>query len=171
MKKLLSVLLAALMIVCVFAGCSSDKANVDSTENNTSLPAGQVTTENATLKSNDAIHYIEDSYTLEELGLADAQEEFSFMAASNGFIYDGDNYIKIVANVVTQNEGVTAEDGSKTFSLKAIGEYLISFDGKKVLMKDMSTEDTYTELENRISEYNKNKENKETASAAVTEAE
>ena len=164
MKKLLSVFLAAMIIACVFAGCTSDKTD----DENNSLPSGQVTTENAKMKSNDAIHYIEDSYTLEELGLADASEEFSFMVASNGFIHDGDNYIKVVANVVTQNEGVTADDGSKTFSMKSIGEYLISFDCKKVLMKDMNTDDTYTELENRVDEYNKNK-NKESTSAVEAE--
>lgn len=163
MKKLLSVILAALMIVCVFVGCTSDKAD------DNSLPEGQVTTENAKIKENDASHYIEDSYTLEELGLADVKEEFKFMVASNGFIHDGDNYIKVVANVVTKNEGVTADDGSETFSFKTVGEYLISFDCKKILMKDMSTEDSYTKLENRMDEYNKNKENKE--SASVTEAE
>lgn len=164
MKKLLSVFLAALMIVCVFAGCTSDKTE------DTSLPEGQVTTENAKIKENDAIHYIEDSYTLEELGLADVTEEFSFMVASNGFVHDGGNYIKVVANVVTQNEGVTADNGEPTYDLKPVGEYLISFDCKKVLMKDMSTEDTYTDLENRFSEFNKNKD-KEKESASVAETE
>lgn len=163
MKKLLSVFLAALMIGCIFAGCTSDK-NED-----TSLPEGQVTTENAKITGNDASHYIEDSYTLEELGLADVKEEFSFMVASNGFIHDNDNYIKVVANVITKNEGVTAEDGSETFSLDPVGEYLISFNGKKILMKDMATEDTYTELENRMDEFNKNKDNKESTSAAKAE--
>ena len=164
MKKLLSVFLAALMILCVFAGCTSDKTD------DKPLPEGQITTENAKITGNDASHYIEDSYTLEELGLADVNEEFSFMVASNGFIHDDDNYIKVVANVVTKNESVTADNGEPTYDLKSVGEYLISFDCKKVLMKDMSTEDTYVELENRFSEFNKNKDNeKASSSAAETE--
>lgn len=165
MKKLLSVFLAALMIGCVFAGCTSDK-NEDP-----SLPEGQVTTENAKITGNDASHYIEDSYSLEELGLADVKEEFSFMVASNGFIHDNDNYIKVVANIITKNEGVTAEDGSETFSLDPVGEYLISFDCKKVLMKDMSTEDTYVELENRFSEFNKNKDNEKASTSSADKTE
>lgn len=163
MKKLLSVFLTALMLVCVFAGCTSEKT--DDNANNTSLPEGQITTEDAKIKENEASHYIQDSYTLEELGLADVTEDFRFMVASNGFVHDGDNYIKVVANVVTQNEGVTADNGEPTYDLRAVGEYLISFDCKKVLMKDMSTEDTYTELENRFSEFNKNKEAEATSAA------
>ena len=160
MKNLLSVLLAALMIVCVFAGCTSDK-----NDENTSLHEGQVTTENAKIKGNEAVHFIEDCYTLEELGLADVAEEFRFMVDSNGYVYDGDNYICVVANVITQKEGVTADDGSPIYDLKSIGEYLISFDGRKVLKKDMTSEDTYTELENRMDEFNKNKEQSTSSSA------
>lgn len=74
------------------------------------------------------------------------------MVSSNGVYYDGDNYVKVVANVVTQNEDVTSEGGGKTFSMKAVGEYLISYDCQKVLIKKMD-DNTYSELENRISEY------------------
>jgi hypothetical protein len=143
MKKILSILLASLMIVCVFAGCSNSDAQDTAVE---------ITTDSAKIKNNDAIHYIEDSYTVEELGLADVTEDYSFMVVSDGFEYNGEYYIKVVANIVTQNEGVTAEDGSKTFSMKTVGEYLISYDATKVLMKNMDTEE-YSELENRTADY------------------
>ena len=36
--------------------------------------------------------------------------------------------------------------------METLGEYYISFDGKKVLMKDMKTND-FSSLENRFEEY------------------
>lgn len=149
MKKLLAVLLASLLMLFAFAGCSSPQLD----ENGNPLPEGQITTEGAVIKNVDAISYIRDTYSLEELGLADVKEEFSFMVASNGIVYEDENYIKVVANIMTENEDVTAEGGGKTYSMNTIGEYLISFDGKKVLMKDMKTADTYTELESKVLDY------------------
>lgn len=145
-KKLISVLLACALMCLVFAGCSSDK------DGETNVSTSAVTTEGAKIKEADAINYIKDSYTAEELGLADMKDDYSFMVASSGVEYKGDNYIKVVANVVTQNEDITSKDGGKTFSMKTVGEYLISFDGDKVLMKDMNTNE-YKKLENRVPDY------------------
>lgn len=144
-KRIISVLLLILMICCVFAGCSG--GGKEETSSNS-----PVTTESAQIKEADAINYIKNSYTSEELGLTDVAEDYSFMVASTGLEYEGDNYIKVVANIVTQNEDITAQDGGKTFSMKTVGEYLISFKGDKVLKKNMD-KNTYEELENRIPDY------------------
>lgn len=145
-KKLISVLLACVLICLAFVGCSSNK------EDGTTVSTSAVTTESAKIKEADAINLIKDSYTAQELGLADMKDDYSFMVASTGVEYEGDYYVKVVANVVTQNEDITAKDGGKTFSMKTVGEYLISFDGDKVLMKDMNTNE-YKKLENRIPDY------------------
>lgn len=145
-KRIISVLLACVLICLAFAGCSSDK------EGDATASTSAVTTEGAKIKEADAINLIKDSYTAEELGLADMKDDYSFMVASTGVEYNGDYYVKVVANVVTQNEDITAKDGGKTFSMKTVGEYLISFDGDKVLMKDMNTNE-YKKLENRVPDY------------------
>lgn len=151
MKKLISILLAAAVLITIFAGCTADKKEDEGTTEST-LPSGQVTTADAKIKDSDAINYIKNSYTAEELGLQDVAEDYSIMVASNGYEHDGSNYVKVVANIVIQNEDSTADDGSKTFSMKTVGEYLISFDGTKVLKKDMKT-NKYSEMENRIADY------------------
>ena len=151
MKKLISILLAAAVLIAVFAGCTADKKDDESTSEST-LPSGQVTTADAKIKDSDAINYIKNSYTAEELGLQDVAEDYSIMVASNGYEYDGGNYVKVVANIVTQNEDSTSDDGTKTFSMKTVGEYLISFDATKVLKKDMDTNE-YSEMENRVADY------------------
>lgn len=145
-KRIISVLLACVLICLAFAGCSSDK------EGDATASTSAVTTEGAKIKEADAINLIKDSYTAEELGLADMKDDYSFMVASTGVEYNGDYYVKVVANVVTQNEDITSKDGGKTFSMKTVGEYLISFDGDKVLMKDMNTNE-YKKLENRVPDY------------------
>lgn len=150
MKKFVSILLAAAMLLVVLVGCSANKNEEDNNES--TLPAGQVTTADAKIKDSDAISYIKNSYTVEELGLQDVTEDYSIMVASNGYEHDGGYYVKVVANIVTQNEGSTSEDGAKTFSMKTVGEYLISFDGKEVLKKNMETNE-YSEMENRVADY------------------
>ncbi|MCM1114629.1 MAG: hypothetical protein NC397_03945 [Clostridium sp.] len=147
------------LILCVaFAGCSSKDTGEET------VPAStQISTEGAKIKAEDAINYIEQSYTPEELGLADVKEDYSLMVASNGIEYNGNKYIKVVANIVTQND-VTSEDGERTFSMKGVGEYLISFDGKEVLMRDMST-NKYSELENKVPDYSAKGENTATTEA------
>lgn len=151
MKKLMSILLAAAMLIAVFAGCTADKKDDENVTEST-LPSGQVTTADAKIKDSDAINYIKNYYTVEELGLQDVAEDYSIMVASNGYEHDGGNYVKVVANIVTQNENSTSDDGTKAFSMKTVGEYLISFDGTKVLKKDMNT-NKYSEMENRIADY------------------
>lgn len=148
MKKFISLILAVLMFACAFAGCSSQ---TDDDEHKHAEE--EIVTADAVIKDSDAIHFMQEAYTPEELGLAEVKDEYRFMVSTNGVIYNDEKYIKVVANVVTEKEGVTAEDGSKTFSLNAVGEYLISFDGKKVLMKNMDTADEYTELESRVTDY------------------
>lgn len=144
MKKALSILLAVLMLAFAFTGC---------TEKEPELPEGQVTTKGAVITGNDAIDYIRDTYTIEELGLENAPEDYKLMVNGNGVVYDGENYIKVVANVVAENEGVTSQDGKKTYTFIPYGEYLIAFNGKKVLKKDMTAEDVYTELPCSVNDY------------------
>lgn len=143
MKKILTVLLAVLMICSVFAGCSAKEPTTDDN--------GLISVDDAKIKESDAIFYIQSMYTPEELGLADVTEDYSFMVASSGVDIDGKKYVKVVANVpVPKSE--PNEDGQQTYSMETYGEYYISFDGKKVLMKDMTTGE-YVKLENKVKDY------------------
>lgn len=111
----------------------------------------QVPTEEAKIKDSDAINFIENSYTPKELGLDNTDKDYSFMIASNGVDIEGEKYVKVVANVIVKKD-VTTEDGKETFSMETIGEYYISFDGTKVLKKDMKN-NKMSELENRYDAY------------------
>lgn len=148
MKKIISFILASLMILTVFAGCSAKEKDKDMEI----LPSEQVVTEGAVIKEMDAVEYIENNYTKEELGLDKTEEKYSLMIAGNGVEYEGEKYVKVVANVVTENTSVTAEDGSPTFTMKTISEFLISFDGKTVLKRNLGDK-KYTKLESKVADY------------------
>lgn len=146
MKKIFAVLMAALMICAVFAGCSGKETGTEDTPTAATIP-----TEDAVINENDAIRFIEQMYTPEELGLADSKEEYSLMVSTSGVEVDGEKYVKVVANVKVASS-VTTPEGNPTIQFKSIGEYLISYDAKKVLMKNMETGE-YSELENRYEDY------------------
>ncbi len=150
MKKALAVILAVLTFALAFAGCSNGDDS-------------KIPTDKALITGSNAISYIQDNYTAEELGLAEVKEEYRFMVASDGLKYEGDKYVKVVANIVTLQEGVTSEDGKQTYGLDTVGEYLISFNGKKVLKKDMKTADTYVELETKQADYSQKEANSQKA--------
>lgn len=151
MKKALAIILAVLTFAFAFAGCSNG-------DDDSKIP-----TDKATISGTNAISYIQDNYTAEELGLTEVKEEYRFMVASDGMEHDGDKYVKVVANVVTLQEGVTSKDGKQTYGLETVGEYLISFNGKKVLKKDMKTADTYVELEVKKADYSQKEANSQKA--------
>lgn len=135
------------MFFTVFTACS--KAEPD-TENK-AYTASTMPTEEAKIKGADAINFIEQSYTKEELGLDKVDKDYSFMVSSNGVEIDGEKYIKVVANFVVKKD-VTTKDGKDTFNIETVGAYYISYDGEKVLKQDMDTLE-YTELENKYPDY------------------
>lgn len=141
-------ILAAVVLCSIFYGCSKSETE-EKSEGVTVLT--EVPTEEAALKEIDAIHYIEESYTKEELGLDNFEKEYSLMVASNGVEIDGDKYVKVVANVIVRND-TTNEEGKETFTMETVGEYFISFNSKKVLMKDRESGE-YKKLENRYDEF------------------
>ena len=110
-----------------------------------------VDTEKAVIKDTDALDFIKNAYTEEELGLDKTEKDYSFMIASHGVEIQGEKYVKIVACIMNKKD-VKNEDGKETFSVETLGEYFISFDGKKVLKKNMKTNE-YTRLENRYENY------------------
>lgn len=145
-KKIFAVLLSAVMICAFFTACSGHTEEVDPT-----ATVAQIPTEEAKIKDSDAISFIENSYTPKELGLDKTDKDYTFMIASNGVDIDGEKYVKVVANVIVKKD-VTTEDGKETFSMETIGEYYISFDGTKVLKKDMKN-NKLSKLENRYDAY------------------
>lgn len=139
------------MIFTVFAACSKEQKTETESKSETSSTSPTIATGEAKIKDADAISFIEQSYTKKELGLDKTDKDYSFMVSSNGTEIDGEKYVRVFANVVTQNDE-TNKEGKKTFSIETIGEYGISFDGTKVVKKDMET-GKYTELENRYADY------------------
>ena len=152
MKKLLAVLLAVITVGCVFVACSKadDKKETTTKSESTSFTV-QNPTDKAKIKDKDAIDFIKNAYTPEELGLDKVKEKYSFMISSNGEKIDKKEYVKVAANVMKKNSEKNA-DGKETYSLTPVGEYYISFDGQEVLMKDLKS-GVYKKLENRYKDY------------------
>lgn len=163
MKKIFVLFLTAVVVCAAFVGCS--KSGGDEGEGNTVSTTKPIVTEDAKIKESDALDFIKNAYTTEELGLDKTDKNYQFMIASNGVEIDGKNYVKVVANVPVQND-TTSADGKVTYSMETLGEYYISFDGKTVLIKDMKTNE-YSELENKYEEY---KEKGETTAPATSES-
>ena len=153
MKRILSLIISLVLICTVLAGCSAkdtDKDNgndIQPTDNTAIVP-----TDDATVKDSNAIQYIESNFSREELGLDKIGDDYKLMVSSNGVKYDGERYVKVVAGVMSENEGVTTDDGKKTYSLNTVAEFLISFDGKTVLKK-AEGENDYTKLKSKTPDY------------------
>ena len=152
MKKLLAVLLAVITVGCVFVACSkADNKKETTTKSESTSFTVQNPTDKAKIKDKDAIDFIKNAYTPEELGLDKVKEKYSFMISSNGEKIDKKEYVKVAANVMKKNSEKNA-DGKETYSLTPVGEYYISFDGQDVLMKDLKSGE-YKKLENRSKDY------------------
>ena len=137
MKKLLAVLLAVITVGCVFVACSkADNKKETTTKSESTSFTVQNPTDKAKIKDKDAIDFIKNAYTPEELGLEKIDKK---------------EYVKVAANVMKKNSEKNA-DGKETYSLTPVGEYYISFDGQDVLMKDLKSGE-YKKLENRYKDY------------------
>lgn len=141
MKKFLAIILSLVILAGVLAGCSTKDDNKETTTKGTT----EITTDEAVIKEADAIDYIK-SYSAKELGLSDEDyKTCSFMVGGQGIEIDGEYFIKVVAAI--KNKHVD-DNGKETFTFDIKGEYYISYDGKKVLQKDLTAEkDSYNELE------------------------
>ncbi len=158
-----------LIIACAFAGCSSGGSKNETT----SVPITQdpeLATDKAVIKESEAIDFIKSSYSEKELGLDKTKEDYSLMIASNATVINKEKYVNVVANVRHESD-VTAQDGAKTYTFKIVGSYFISFDGKKILKKDLKN-GKYQELENRYEQFKKeSKKNGETTVKAQPKKE
>ncbi len=148
MKKFLAVLLAAVTVACMFVACS--KADDKNTTQSTTASVENAT-DKAKIKDSDAIKFIQNAYTKEELGLDKVKEKYDFMISQNGVKIGKKQYVKVAANIMKKND-TTSKDGKQTYSLTPVGEYYISFDGDEVLMKDLKS-GKYKKLENRYQDY------------------
>lgn len=137
MKKILPIILCVLIAISVFmVGCSKNQNADDSLSPNqtTAMP-----TDKAKIKEADAINLI-SSYSNDELGIDDEirkNEDFAFLVAASGVEESGTKCIKVIASI--KEKHVDEETGNETFSFDTKGEYYISFDGKKIFRKDMTT--------------------------------
>lgn len=148
MKKFLAVLLAAVTVACMFVACS--KADDKNTTQSTTASVENAT-DKAKIKDSDAIKFIQNAYTKEELGLDKVKEKYDFMISQNGVKIGKKQYVKVAANIMKKND-TTSKDGKQTYSLTPVGEYYISFNGDEVLMKDLKS-GKYKKLENRYQDY------------------
>lgn len=153
MKRILTILLAVCMTASIFVACSSANKDADKSttkaDENAVATTETITTDDAKIAEADAINLIRVQYTAKELGLSQKDyEDSSFMVSTSGIEYDGAYYVKVIAAVKVAHK---AEDGGETtYTFDTKGEYLISYDGKTILKKDMtSEEEKYDKMEVR----------------------
>lgn len=151
MKKFLAIMMTVCVIACAFAACSSsDKKEKDTTkpEQETVSATVAITTDTAKITDADAVNLIKKQYTAKELGLSqDDYENGSFMISSSGVEYDGNYYVKVINAIKQEHKD---DDGNITYTFDTKGEYLISYDGKTILQKDMKAEkEAYNKMEVR----------------------
>lgn len=103
MKKLLAVLLAVITVCCVFVACSKADDKETTTKSESTSFTVQNPTDKAKIKDKDAIDFIKNAYTPEELGLDKVKEKYSFMISSNAEKIDKKEYVKVAANVMKKN--------------------------------------------------------------------
>lgn len=147
MKKLIAVLLALCLSACVFAGCRKKDDNKKNENTTTTAAAGELTTlaeiKDAKISQSDAINLIQ-SYSAKELSLSkEEKKECDFMFSNSAHEIDGEKYIQVIATVKQEHKN---DKGEVSFTFDNKGEYYISFDGKKILKKDMKT-GKYKEME------------------------
>jgi len=139
MKKVLIFILCAAVAVCAFSACSKENS---AHQHTTDI----IETEEAVIKEADAINLVQ-SYSDEELGLTSEQRaKCSFMVAGNGVKIKKDNYIEVIATV--KNAHKDGENTTYTFDNQ--GVYYIRFDGKKIMRKDMTSEDEVKYIDMKI---------------------
>lgn len=157
MKKIVLFIMIVVVIVSVFAACSSgsvdnketvsknttvseakkndNKDNNETTkivENLVTTAISKIPVEDAEISGYDATKLISDK-DAKSLGLKGKTEDYKFMLVSEGKEIDGKNYIEIVA-METKKEN---EDG--TMDVETKGDYFVSYDGKKLLVRDLVT--------------------------------
>lgn len=134
MKKILPIILCVVVVFSAFmVGCSKND------ESQETITVSQMPTDKAKIKEADAINLI-SSYSNDELGIDDEirkNEDFAFLVAASGVEENGTKCIKVIASI--KEKHVDEETGNETFSFDTKGEYYISFDGKKIFRKDMTT--------------------------------
>ena len=137
MKKILALILCVVISVCVFGACAKKTENETTTKKTADTSSSQMTTDSAVIKEADAINLIE-SYSDKELGLTAAdRKKASFMVASDGVEIEKENFIEVIATIKTEHK-----DGDKvTYTFDNLGVYYIRFDGKKIMRKDMKSEE------------------------------
>ena len=137
MKKVLAVFLCVVMSVCVFCACSKKDGKNDDSKDAKTTSSSAMTTDSAVIKEADAINLVQ-SYSDDELGLtAKQRKEVSFMVAGEGVEIEGKNYIEVVATIKEEHK-----DGDKvSYTFNHLGMYYISYDGKKIMRKDMDSKD------------------------------
>ncbi|MBO5494286.1 MAG: hypothetical protein J5964_01050 [Eubacterium sp.] len=152
MKRLLVAFAAALMLVCMLAGCTKSAEILDVTDMPTRLEEKVADETDAVLDGPAAREFIKTQYTAEELGITDYEDSVDFAYRESTYEFDGEKYIVVEAISVTLNTDVTTEDGKETYSSTTVGQYLVSLDGKTVIKKDMATGE-YSKLKSRITDY------------------
>ena len=141
MKKILAtimstVIIAAVAVVVVY-NAQPNNNQPTTTTTNASAATKQIPTEKALIKESDAIDMIE-SYSDKQLGLSkEDRQKCSFMVSNYGEVIGNESYVKVIA--ATKKEHKDKKSGKITFTFDTKGEYFISYDGNKVMMKDSST--------------------------------
>lgn len=130
MKKWVTLCMAALLLLGVFAGCSKggDGGETTTPESTTS----PLETKSAAITGGTAIRLLE-SYSNKELDLEGVdKKKYEFMLNTVGVELDGKKYIRAEAGYMDQIG--KDENGKPTYQMKSYRTFYISYDGKTLLV-------------------------------------
>ena len=130
MKKWVTLCLAALLLLGVFAGCTKGGSGGETTAaESTTSP---LETNSAAITGNTAIRLL-DSYSKKELGLADVdKKKYEFMLSTVGSEIEGKKYIRAEAGYMDQTG--KDENGKPIYQMKSYKTFYIAYDGKTLLI-------------------------------------
>lgn len=156
MKKHLLLIITIIIVIISFTACSSNSNNNDDVGASTTIAATKqnddkesetsykkvdnlVTTqiakepiENAKISGYEATQII-SGMDVKKLGLKGKTEDYRFMVSPEGKVIEDQNYIEVNAMEITQEN----DDGTMSVDIK--GNYFVSYDGKKILVRDLTT--------------------------------
>ncbi len=130
MKKWVTLCLAALLLLGVFAGCTKGGSDGETTAAETTT--SPLETKSAAITGNTAIRLL-DSFSKKELGLEDVdKKKYEFMLSTVGSEIEGKKYVRAEAGYMDQTG--KDENGKPIYQMKSYKTFYIAYDGKTLLI-------------------------------------
>lgn len=135
MKKFLSVLLIVCTVICAFSACSKPESSGDTTASASTQQTSakehdhsHIDAKNAKITDMQAIDIVK-KHSKDKLGLKDEVDKYRWLVSTSGININDTDCFEVNACTIDDKD-----KENPVVDTKAV--YYVSFDGKKVMMKD-----------------------------------